>query len=200
MKKALFAVILASLFVGTTVAFSLAATDEDTPDAMQPAGASSAQMMDMDQMPYMTGPCAGHMMWERGMMGGGMGNMMGPGKRGMMEQQMAHMFYLDRAAELGLSDEQIGKLKALHSACRKDNIRTIADINIARLELADLIDGDDWSLQEAEPLVRKVVKLEGDLQMRHLQALLDARQVLTPEQLQRAKSIGNSEDLEQLFQ
>ena len=134
------------------------------------------------------------------MMGAGMSNMMAGGKMGMMEQHMAHMFYLDSATELGLSADQIGKLKALHTECRTDNIRNAAEAKIARLELADLLATDSWSQQDAEGLVRKVQKLEGDIQVRHLQAQSAARKVLTAEQLKQSRSAGNVSSLEDLFQ
>ena len=124
-------------------------------------------------------------MMDHGMMGMGMMDhgMMG---MGMMDRQMGHAFYLDRADELGLSADQVAKLKVLQSDSRKDNIRNAAEVKIARLELADLLDGKDWSLKDAEPLIRKVQKLEGDIQVRYLQAVSDARKVLTAEQLKQA--------------
>ena len=119
---------------------------------------------------------------------------------GMMDHQAGHLFFLDRADELGLSSEQIDKLKTLQTECRRDNIRNVAELNIVRLELADLLATDNWSLQDAEKLVRKVQKMEGDIQVRHLQALNAARKILTEEQLKQALSGGTSGDLESLFQ
>lgn len=134
------------------------------------------------------------------MMGEGMTGMMRAGKMGMMEQRMEHMFFLDRADDLGLSAEQVSKLKALHVECRKDNIRNAAEAKIARLELTELLSRENWTLKDAEPLVRKAQKLEGDIQVRHLQAVSEARKVLTAEQLMQAGSGGSSGNLESLFQ
>lgn len=74
-----------------------------------------------------------------------------------------------------------------------------AETKIARLELAELLAGNSWTLKDAEPLVRKVQKLEGDIQVRHLQAVSDARKVLTAEQLQQAHADGGAGNLESLF-
>jgi hypothetical protein len=214
MKRVLFTAVLVSFFIGTTVVSSLAAAEHE---AHHPAGAQSAAttsshgMMGpqgMAQMPCMAeqatgskGQMMGMMGNGRGdMMGAGMSDMMGNGKRGMMEQRMAHMFYLDQATELGLSAEQAGKLKALQMECRKDNIRNAAEAKIARLELADLLATDSWSMKDAEVMVRKAQKLEGDIQVRHLQAQSDARKVLTAEQLKQARSGGDSGNLDDLFQ
>jgi Spy/CpxP family protein refolding chaperone len=93
----------------------------------------------------------------------------------------------------------VNRLKAIHVECRKDNIRNAAETKIARLELSELLSGDYWMLKDAEPLVRKVQKLEGDIQVRHLQAVSDARKVLTAEQLKQAYADGGTGNLESLF-
>lgn len=134
-------------------------------------------------------------------MGGPMDGMMdrmdqGPMGLFMMEQASERSFYLDRVDELGLSADQVARLKALRSDCRKDNIRSASEATIARMELADLLAGEDWSLKDAEALVRKVKTLEGDIQLRHLKAVADARKVLTPDQLDQARSGGDEDNVE----
>jgi len=214
MKRVLFTAVLISVFMGGTVIASLAASEHEAhhPTGAQSAATTSKQGMmspqGMAQMPCMAAAEAGSMpqmmeMMGEGMgdmMGAGMGKMMSAGKMGMMGQRMAHMFYLDRADELGLSVNQVSKLKTLHMECRKDNIRNAAEAKIARLELADLLGSDNWSLKDTESLIRKVQKLEGDIQVRHLQAVSDARKVLTAEQLKQAHADGSAVNLESLFQ
>ncbi|MBE0505043.1 MAG: periplasmic heavy metal sensor [Desulfuromonadales bacterium] len=135
------------------------------------------------------------------MMGSNMSGMMGGGgMHGMMEQRMEHMFYLDRADALGLSADQVSRLKAIHVDCRKKNIRNMAEAKIARLELSELLAGDSWTMKDAEALVRKVQTLEGDIQVRHLQAVSDARKVLTAEQRQQAQADESAGNLESLFE
>lgn len=223
MKKVLYTAVLMSFFIGTTVITSVAATDHE---AHHPTGelttapTPSGKMMmprgaGMDQMPCMAVTDSASMM---GMMGGkGMGEMMGSGQSGMMggqgmhrmmhgdqmgmmEQGRRHMFYLDRADELGLSAGQVSKLKAIHAEVRKDNIRNAAETKIARLELSELLTGYSWSLKDAESLVRKVQKFEGDMKLRHLQAVSEARNVLTAEQLTHAHAADDAGDPESLFQ
>jgi Spy/CpxP family protein refolding chaperone len=163
----------------------------------------------MRQMPCMAASDSGSMAPMMGMrsgekmgdmMGAGMSGMMHDGQMGMMKQRMGHMFFLDRVEELGLSSEQVSKLKAIHVECREDNIRNVAKTKIARLDLSELLSGDTWTLEEAEPLVRMVQKLEGDIRVRHLQAVSDARKVLTAEQLKQAQTSGSVGNLENLFQ
>lgn len=220
MKKTLFTAILISLFLGVTVISGFSASEHEAhhpsgtnAPATSPAqGMMKQQGMDMGQMPCMADKSSGSMMsmmgqgmggmkgtGMAGMMDTGMAGMMGTGNMGMMEKRMEHMFFLDRAEELGLSADQVSKLKAIHTECRRDNIRNAAEAKIARLELADLLSGDNWTLKDAETMVRKVQKLEGDMQVRHLQAISDARKVLTTDQLKQARSDGASVNLESLF-
>lgn len=221
MKKVLCTVALVSVFMGSTVLTSFSASEHEShhPAGTQTAATTSAKGMmmqqeaGMSQMPCMAATSSGPKAQMMGMMGEGVGDMMGSGMPGMMGGggmhgmmhgsqmgMMKHMFYLDRADELGLSAEQVSKLKAIHVKGRKNNIRNAAEAKIARLELSDLLSGDSWALKDAESLVRKVQMLEGDLQVRHLQALSDARKVLTAEQLQKTQTDGSAWNLESLFQ
>lgn len=133
-----------------------------------------------------------HMMGEA--LSGSM--MMDPG---MMKRMMDREFFLDRVGELGLSPSQVADLKAIRADCRKDNIRNGAEVKIARLELDDLLGEDDWALAEAEKLIRRIEILEGDMKLRHLQAVKKAEKVLTADQLEKARSGAMSTQLEELF-
>jgi len=214
MTRMLCTAVLVSFFIGATALTSLAASEQTShhPADAQSASSSPGMMMQgagMNSMPCMVAPSSESGTQMMGMMGQGMGDRMGrDGMHGMMnggqmhkmEQDMRSMLYLDRAADLGLSAEQISRLKAIHLDCRKENIRTAAEAKIARLEMSALLSADNWTLKDAEPLVRKLQKLEGDIQVRHLQAVSDARQVLTVEQLQQVNAAGSAENLEGLFE
>lgn len=143
----------------------------------------------------------GHgMIGSGGMMNsGGMGSMMMRGGRDghMMDlDNMRHGGMLSQAETLGLSDDQISKLSTLRLAERKDIIRKQAEANVASLDLSDLLASDNWTVKDAEPLVHKLNNLEGDIHLRHLQALNDARKILTADQLKLYSSteqVGGSE-------
>lgn len=130
---------------------------------------------------------SGMMAMDHGMMGK---------KPGMMHQRMDHELFLDRVDSLELSADQVTRLKTIRADCRKDNIRNAAEVKIVRLELKDLLSEADWNLETAEPLIRKTQTLEGDMLVRHLQAVSEARKVLSAEQLRKA---DNNDDLEDLF-
>lgn len=223
MRKTLLQALLIGLFLGATTLTGLAASDPESqlpgatapPAVTHPGGMMGPGGMGMGQMPGMAPPASGSMLPMMGqgmgkMMGGmsgmmgqgmsGMMEMMGGGDMGMMQHHMDHQFYLDRADELGLSKDQVKTLKTLQLECRKDNIRTAAEAKIARIELNSLLSGNDWKLKDAKDSVRKLQQLEGDIQVRHLQALDAARRVLTDKQLQQAQTGDNSENAEGLFQ
>jgi len=117
------------------------------------------------------------------MMGYGQG-MMGYGRH-MLDQRLTHDLFLDRVDALGLTPEQVTKLRAIRTECRKDVIHAAAEARIARLNLEDLLNNDRWTPKEAEKLVRQQYKLQGDIELRYLQAVYSARQELTAEQLEK---------------
>ncbi len=187
-----------------------------------PCGAMPGMMkQNMGEMPCMmaggpgSGPCAEdrpmparhhrmerkhgmHMQQEGcGMMG--MDRDFMPKHRGMMPHRMGRMLFLDRVEALGLTEDQVFKLKAIHAECRRENIRQEAEARITRLELKDLLDESNWIPAAAEKLIRKIKTIEGDMQVRHLRAVAEARKVLTPEQLRKADAGGAGDQAESLF-
>lgn len=203
MKRTFVTVTLAGLFLGLMSISSLA--DSGSQMHSMDYDQSSTSMSGMHDMMGMSGMQRHDRRMDRDQMpcqletGNSMMGMMGSGMHGMMGQRMTHMFFLDSIEELGLSQKQVATLKTLHTACRGDNIRNTAEVKIARLELADLLENSNWALKDAETLVRKIEKLEGDIKMRHLQGVTDARQVLTAEQLKQVTAGVQSGSLENLF-
>ena len=218
MNKTLILILLAVALTGAFVVTSLAASDQDKTSPCDRSGVRHG----MTGMMGNDAPCMddsdgdmGSMMNHRGrghMMGQGTGNMMGQnsghmmnhrmgmGNHHMMNGRMEQIMFLDKAENLGLNNDQVTKLKAIHSDCRKDNIHNAAEVKISRLELTDLLSTNNWALKDVETMVRKIQKLEGDIQIRQLQGVSEARKVLTTEQLKQAESATNSGDLENLFQ
>lgn len=227
MKTLLKKLFLAAILIGVTATVSQAAAEQEHQHPSAEAAMTSSAKMDMmreqmsmmpdggrrDVMPCMASgqpcpkPCrVGEPPARHHGMGDGMPGMHGmmgmghdslPMKPGMMQHRMDHMFFLDRIAELDLSREQVTRLKALRAACRKENIGLAAEAQVARLELHDLLSESDWSPDDAEPLVRRIQQLEGDMLLRHLRASAEARQVLSAEQLRRAAT--DDGDIESLF-
>lgn len=198
MKKALLRILVGTVFLGGMVApgFAQHAHEQHQARAAEKSGSEMMPMMmkgggEMKGMPCMVGKpsLAGRLDMMTCMLTGRMH--MDPD---MMHAMMAKAFFLDRVEELGLQKAQIERLKEIRAACRRDNLRTVAEVKIARLELEDLLEGD-WRLDAAEKLVRMIGKLEGDLKVRHLKAAREALDVLTPEQAAKTSAEGSLESL-----
>ena len=126
------------------------------------------------------------------------------GMRGMMQGQGRHMmqdsdcpmmgaggaqgFFLNQAEELGLNKSQIDKLEKFKSKAQKPIIRKEADLKIARLELSDLMKDSKVKRSDLEAQAKKVEELRSDIRLTEFKAKLDARAVLTPEQLQKVQT------------
>jgi len=125
----------------------------------------------------------GQAMMDHGMMAGrGMGHemMCSMGQRhGMME--MAHHMgkYL---ATLNLDDQQKKMLDEIKSRIMKETIRKMADIQIAQIELRDLIKQDPLDMKAVEAKIKQIAAMKSDLGIAHIRVLEEIKKILTPEQ------------------
>lgn len=140
-------------------------------------GAGHGQMMGM--------PMAGH--------GGGHGQPMpgqGPGPgQGMMDRMertgdMIAMC-LHHAEAIGLTDEQIAKLKRVHREVQKKEARFRADLTIARIDRMEIMDVKDFDLEKASSVVKKVQEIRTAHQLEMLKAMKEIRTLLTDEQFKK---------------
>lgn len=129
-----------------------------------------SHMMDDEMMeePYMQRP--GMMMHKMGkeMMKKGMPMMMDPWE---------HL--KDR---LDLTDEQAVKLRKVYIDYRKEVLRKGADIEIAEMDLAELLKNKGASEKSVEDAVNKLASLRSNLDMFRIKALLKTRDFLSDEQ------------------
>ncbi|MFQ5864935.1 MAG: Spy/CpxP family protein refolding chaperone [bacterium] len=137
-------------------------------------------------------------MGMQGMMGSqGMHKMMSQGMMGQMYGSMCPMmdgghmqgFFLNQAEALGLSDAQIEQLQKIKTATQKVVIQREADLKIAKLELDELIGDPKAKRSNLEAKAKKVEELKSGIRLIQFKAELDARAVLTPEQLEKATSM-----------
>jgi Spy/CpxP family protein refolding chaperone len=122
---------------------------------------------------------------------GGMGSM-----GGLMERMMGDpterpliTIMLNHRTELGLSADQVGRLEALRGDFTREAIRRGADIRIAELDLATLLEQDPVDLTKVEPKVREVAQLRADLRIARLRTVEQGKAVLTPEQRTRLQAM-----------
>jgi Spy/CpxP family protein refolding chaperone len=117
-------------------------------------------------------------------MGGMMGRMMGdPAERPLITIMLHHR------TELGLSADQASRLETLRGDFAREAIRRGADIRIAELDLATLLEQDPVDLTKVETKVREVAQLRADLRIARLRAVEQGKAVLTPEQRTRLQAM-----------
>jgi hypothetical protein len=125
---------------------------------------------------------------DGGMMGRSMmrghGGMMG---RGMMRGHgsvMGHMQRkLDRLTQqLDLTDEQQSKVLALLRTHAKDGIRLKADMDMASIDLQQLLDAQPVDMDKVKTALQTIAAKEADLRVTHISAMQDIRELLTPDQ------------------
>ena len=118
------------------------------------------------------------------------GQMMDMGQMGHMDRMGDMMgMCLEHADKLGLTDDQITKMKPAHTEMQKQQARFKADLTIAEIELADIMDVKDFDMEKASAAVKKI---EGIKTAHHLEMLKNMKEVrtnLTDEQFKNMKKI-----------
>jgi Spy/CpxP family protein refolding chaperone len=118
------------------------------------------------------------------------GQMHGGHDQGEEGEHSAHYLkhLLKHAKEIGLTPEQIAKLKAIHLDFKRTEARTEADIKIARLELHALLEDEQADLPAIQAKVDQLKKAEGTLLLSAIQAKREAIAMLTPDQREKDRA------------
>jgi Spy/CpxP family protein refolding chaperone len=95
------------------------------------------------------------------------------------EGQHSHM---EMFKHLGLDEKQASAVKAIHSKTRKEMIKRKADIQIAEIELKEILSSDTVDMAAAEAAVKKVEGMKSDMKMMHIKAMSEIKSNLNPEQ------------------
>jgi Spy/CpxP family protein refolding chaperone len=118
---------------------------------------------------------------------GRMGRTMGdPADRPLITIMLHHR------SELGLSPEQVGRLEALRGEFVREAIRRDADIRIAELDLAALLEQEPADLAKVEAKVREVAQQRAELRIARLRAIEQGKTLLTAEQRTRLQTMLSS--------
>ena len=83
---------------------------------------------------------------------------------------------------IGLTDEQVTRLKAIQLELDKTRIRTEADIMVAERELASLVDDEKADMSAIEGKLKQSEGLSTSLRLSALKARREAMSVLNPDQ------------------
>jgi Spy/CpxP family protein refolding chaperone len=106
----------------------------------------------------------------------GMGGGMRMGPRGFEAM-------LDRlTGPLAITAKQREKLESIRDKQQRDDIRTGADLQIARLDLRNLMEADNADRGAINSQIDKIAQMEASMRKSRVGAMLDGRAVLTAEQ------------------
>jgi len=115
----------------------------------------------------------------------GMGSGMG-GHRDSTGHYLRHL--VRHQKEIGLTAEQVAKLKVIQLDLDRTRIRTEAEVLVAERELAALFEDEKADLSSIEAKVKQGATLEVGLRMAAIKAKRDATALLTPEQREKEKA------------
>jgi hypothetical protein len=96
-------------------------------------------------------------------------------------------YYLTHREELGLSPDQIEKLKTIRENYRKAASPEKADLKVAYDGLADLLHEDRVNLDKADQRIDEIGKGAAEVGRKYVRAVAEAKKVLKPEQLNKAR-------------
>ncbi|NPA94776.1 MAG: hypothetical protein GXO58_05045 [Thermodesulfobacteria bacterium] len=94
--------------------------------------------------------------------------------------------YLAASKFLGLSDEQVKKLRVARYRTRKSIVEGKSRLNLLSIDLLDNMAKDDFQLQEVEKIISDLKSSCSNLIYGVVIEAVEARKVLTPEQRQKA--------------
>ncbi len=128
--------------------------------------------------------------------GGGHGMGMGMGM-GMMHNSTGHLIrhLLKHEKDIGLTAEQVAKLKEMQLNLDKTRIKMEADIQIAERELKALVEDEKSDLGAVEATLKQSEDFQIGLRLAAIKARRDVLGLLTPEQ--RAKEKAEHEKMMQ---
>ncbi len=109
---------------------------------------------------------------------------------GMMHSSTGHLIrhLLKHEKDIGLSAEQVAKLKDMQLNLDKTRIKSEADIQVAERELRALIEDEKSDLGAIEAKLKQSEDLQVGLRMASIKARRDVLALLTPEQRAKEKA------------
>jgi Spy/CpxP family protein refolding chaperone len=122
--------------------------------------------------------------------GHGYGGGMGGHGMGMMHSSTGHLIrhLLKHEKDIGLTDEQVTKLKAMQLDLDKLRIKSEADIQVAERELKALVDDEKSDLGAIESKLKQSEDFQVSLRLASIKARRDVLALLTPEQRGKEKA------------
>jgi Spy/CpxP family protein refolding chaperone len=91
--------------------------------------------------------------------------------------------------EIGLTEEQTNKIEKMEELYQESAIKKQADIKIQELKFHSYLKEDQIDRSKMEKMIRNIAKMRTDSIVDHINYLLDLRNLLTPEQIEKIEDI-----------
>jgi len=117
----------------------------------------------------------------------GYGQTMAMGNMDRMGDMMGSC--IEHAEKIGLTDDQLMKMKHAHREMQKKQARFNADLKIAELEFMEIMDVKDFDLEKADSAVKKIAEIKTAHHLDMLQAMKEMRTMLTDDQYKKMRKI-----------
>jgi len=106
-----------------------------------------------------------------------------------MDMMGGDMMCMEQANKMGLTDDQMAKIKPLHREMQKKQIRSKADLKLAEIELMEIMEVKDFDLDKATTAVKKIEDIKTAQHLEMLKAMKDVRAILTDDQFKKMHKI-----------
>jgi len=117
----------------------------------------------------------------------GHGQMMEMGSMDKMGDMMG--MCIQHADMMGLTDDQIMKMKPLHREMQKKQARFEADKKIAKIELMQIMEVKDFDLEKASAAVKNISDIKTAYHLEMLKAMKEMRTIITDEQFKKMQKM-----------
>jgi hypothetical protein len=110
------------------------------------------------------------------------------GMRGPQGMRMGAMMM--RAAQaIGLTEEQMNRLRGMRVAHQREMIRLRADAQIARLDLEEALRQPNAKFPDVKAKIAAITAIQGQMMEKHISFRMDAKGVLTAEQQEKLRGL-----------
>lgn len=111
----------------------------------------------------------------------------GPGHPGMgMEMEMEHPLWLD-LPRLNIDKNRMDAIREIEGKVLKDGIRKRAELQIASIELGELLGKDSVEMGAVEAKLKQIAALRTDMQFSRIKAIEEIKGKLTSEERKKLK-------------
>jgi Spy/CpxP family protein refolding chaperone len=91
--------------------------------------------------------------------------------------------------EIQLTAEQVSKIEKMTDLFQEAAIRKHADIKVKGLKLRSYLKDEQVDRKKMGNMIREIAKMRTDMQVDHMNYLLDLKELLTPEQIAKIESL-----------